>query len=160
MTRDEYKILLQSFAEVFPWSTLWVMNDAHTILLGRKKVSQNFTLAEIGNKFDASGARTYLMESGLVNEADILSHFWMNNQALKKYVDESSLNTDNRPVIEFSRVVSRAPDSGVLHDLTVNFQSIETLLDEPEYSGQLFERIELKQYELRERLRFYIKQLE
>ncbi|MEA1997104.1 MAG: tetratricopeptide repeat protein, partial [Gemmatimonadota bacterium] len=101
----ELKSLLRSFIEVFPHSSLWYCNPANIILLGSSgpfRIDYNAvcrTLAE-------PAVRDDLREVRLDEPLSLLSLFMMGERRLRELTSDAPLNTDSRPVIEFSTVMA------------------------------------------------------
>ncbi len=105
MTLMEFKSLLRSFVEVFPQSSLWWCNPANVILLGtsdetvidyprwRKLMNQPKVKADLAEVF-------------LDHPLSLASLFMMGPRRMQELTADAPLNTDSRPVIEFSRTMA------------------------------------------------------
>ena len=116
LTAVDYKILIRTFAEVFDESSLWVINDAHTILLGSKNPMKS-QFSSLEQKWKQVSLRSYLEESYYMNLADVMAHSFLGSNAIKEFVSDGPVNTDNRPVIENSRSFNKAPNVSTLTDI-------------------------------------------
>jgi len=159
MNKEEYRILVRSFCEVFPYSCLWVINDAHTIILGANEPFDH-SVTRISERLSPAPLREYLGASGYLNVADVLKHFWMNDGAIRRYSEGAPLNTDNKPVIEFSRVVSRSPSKAVLIYLTDHMVPVTDVFSSDQRVEQVLKVMEIRQQQLENRLSTYIEQLD
>lgn len=159
LSEEEYKTLLRSFTAVFPCASLWVINDAHTIVLGSGKPFR-YDLEKIMARLREPAINEYLERSLYINSADVLKHFWLDNAALKDYIGPGELNTDNRPVIEFSKVVSRAPNLDVLTSFAGNQVRVGELFETGHDRMNVLNAIESRQQELANRLGVYIEQID
>jgi len=104
LTLTEFKSLLRSFIEVFPHSSLWWCNPANVILLG---VSQPFEIdfPAYRRAVAAEKVRADLAEVRLDRPLSLASLFIMGEQRLQQLTADAPLNTDSKPVIEFSRTM-------------------------------------------------------
>ena len=67
-------------------------------------------------------------EFGVPNEWYFLAQFWFNDQELKNYVSKVECNTDNMPLVEFSKVINIAPVSEVMDTLANHSIAYEQIL--------------------------------
>ncbi len=105
LTLTEFKSLLRSFVEVFPQSSLWWCNPANVVLLGTSDETVidyprwRRMLAQPKIKED-------LAEVFLDHPLSLASLFMMGPRKMQELTADAPLNTDSRPVIEFSRTMA------------------------------------------------------
>lgn len=120
MTNEEYKSLVKAFIEAFPHSTMWYLNEYSTLLIGTKKPLQ-VDVEEIVRKFrNNQTLRRDYEEFDMFSPYEFLGQFWMSEDEIKEYVYGSRMNTDDYPIVEFSRVINRGPIPEVM-DYLINF---------------------------------------
>ncbi len=158
MSEKEYRSLIRSFTTVFPNSGLWFINDAHTILAGSMH-PLNLSFSSFVNKFNRQEIRSGLSELEYYDVRDVLVQYWIPAKALEDYVDGAPLNTDNLPLVEYSRTVSRQPNLQVLKGL-LNYET-----DFPGEFGELdpsspeARQLTIEYQQLKDRLEQYVKHL-
>ena len=116
ISEEEYKSLLKAFTEVFPHSTLWYVNEYSTHIIGSKKPIE-ITYEKIAGKYENETLKTDLTEVGLDDPAHFLAQFIFDEEALHNYCRDAKVNTDNNPIVEFSKVISIAPVVKIMEDL-------------------------------------------
>jgi spermidine synthase len=117
MSEEEYKSLVKAFTDAFPHSTMWYVNEYSTLLIGMKKPVK-IDVSSLVNKFGSNEwLRRDFAEFGLFSPYEFIGQFWMTEKDLAKYVENCDVNTDNKPLVEFSRVINLAPVPGVMEFL-------------------------------------------
>src|SRR4030043_1213949 len=115
---DEYKALLKAFINVFPHSTLWYVNEYSTHILG-SKTPVTISYNKIAGKYRNEILKADMAEVGIGDPEHFLAQFIFDEEALHNYCRDAVSNTDNFPLVDFSRVVSIAPDLNVMADIRV-----------------------------------------
>jgi len=101
LTLTEFKSLLRSFVEVFPHSSLWWCNPANFILLGVSEPLE-VDFPAYRRSIAVEKIHANLAEVKLDNPLSLASLFIMGEQRLRQLIADAPLNTDSKPVIEFS----------------------------------------------------------
>lgn len=104
LTLMEFKILLRSFTEVFPHSSLWYCNPANLILLGSSEPLR-IDFQAFSKNISRDRIRENLQEVRLDHPLSLLSLFLIGENRLRELLSDVPLNTDSKPIIEFSRTV-------------------------------------------------------
>lgn len=116
LSEQEIKMLIHSFAEVFPYSNLWYINPYHSILVGSKEeVQLNFNRFE--NRMMKQAVQKDLAPLNMSNPFSFLCFFSMNEESVREYAKGASSNTDDSPHVEYSQ----------WHDKRANFPVIRKL---------------------------------
>lgn len=121
ITEYEYRSLVNTFASVFPHNSFWYVNPSHMLILGSME-PLSIDMTRLQTRLRDERIHADLAETNLADPAELLSYFVAADEKLMEYIGGTELNTDNHPLIEFSRVQS----------VTVNGQvirSIERLKD-------------------------------
>ena len=98
-----FKVIIKTFVDVFPYSTMWFKyTDNFVILLGSKrpfKIDYNNYI----NKFKNPKIFNDLKTVGMTDPLVLLDSLWMDQEGLKKYSSGSdiTITSDNNPVLEF-----------------------------------------------------------
>jgi len=157
LNETEFKALIHSFTSVFDHSSLWFINNGHTILVGATNPLP-LSFSELDMKLNQSPIKAYLQHLEYFSIYDILKQYWVNNETLIQYVKDAPLNTDNIPMIEYSKVVDQQPDFEVLHFLLDHKHRLTQELDH--ISSESYEGMRLEgEYDfLKTHLQYYMVQ--
>ncbi|MBI4530730.1 MAG: fused MFS/spermidine synthase [Candidatus Latescibacteria bacterium] len=116
MTDTEYRMLLRTFQSVFPYTSLWWSNPAHTILLGSTMpIALDFKRIE--SALARPGVKEDLAHANLDNPYTLLNEYLMGTDRIAAYVADAPLNTDDLPKIEYSKETRIKPDPEMLEHL-------------------------------------------
>ena len=128
LTGEEYKALVKAFTEAMPYSYLWYVNEYSTLIIGTMQPLK-IDAAQLSRKFHLNdNMQKDFKEFGVPNEWYFLAQFWFNDQELKNYVSKVECNTDNMPLVEFSKVINIAPVSEVMDTLANHSIAYEQIL--------------------------------
>lgn len=127
---DDYKTIVRTFQQVFPHATLWRSNN-YSIMVGTmqplaidwERLQENMTPRRVQRSLE---------DIDLGDVFALLNSLVLDERALRRYVGEGPLNTDDHPHISF--VSPRGYASGsweVLEDLTAHRTSALALLTTP-----------------------------
>ncbi|MHC4790404.1 MAG: fused MFS/spermidine synthase [Planctomycetota bacterium] len=109
LSESEYQMLVKSFMKVFPHTSLWRINVAHTILLGTPSKLQ-IDFESLTQKLQDEKTNQDLEEVNLNNPFALLAQYVSDEDNLTEYVRQVPLNTDDHPYVEFSKVADRRPN--------------------------------------------------
>jgi len=103
---EDFRMVIASFRHVFPHTWMWSINQGDFLLMGSRQpllLDPNRLRA----RFDASaGVRQDLGLLGMSDPLTILVDFSLGNQDLDRLAKGARLNTDDRPLLEFSAPLS------------------------------------------------------
>ncbi len=123
LTLREFKSLLRSFVEVFPNSSLWWCNPANVILLGTSEETV-IDYPRWRRLMGRPKVRADLAEVFLEHPLSLASLFMMGPRKLRELTADAPLNTDSRPVIEFSRTMAPTVPMDTYHWMIDNLEPI------------------------------------
>jgi predicted membrane-bound spermidine synthase len=110
LSEDQYKMLMRSFVETFPYVTLW----ADGSLVAGSKRPLTLERAALVQRLADPTARASLASIGLNTPDDVLALYTGNRQeALRYLADERRAVTDDHPYVEYQRTLGdrrRPPD--------------------------------------------------
>lgn len=110
LSEDQYKMMMRSFVETFPYVTLW----ANGSLLAGSKRPITLERAALARRLADPAARASLASIGLNTPDDVLALYTGNREeALRYLADERRAVTDDRPYVEYQRTLGgrrRPPD--------------------------------------------------
>lgn len=135
LSARDFRTILCSFQAVFPECSLWYVNTyghPFAILMGVKGGPFRIPVGNLLARLQEPRIRADLEEIRLGSVAEILDCFAMGPEAIRSLAAGAPLNTDDRPVLEFSagRAVQR--DSSwleVLNWIAAHRETVEPYLD-------------------------------
>jgi spermidine synthase len=99
-TEPEMRMLVRSFVEVFPESTLWLPVERDAILVGAIDFA-SIDAGAIGRRVAGGAVAADLADAGIGSAAALFATLALDRDRLKAYVDGVAPITDDRPAIEF-----------------------------------------------------------
>jgi spermidine synthase len=96
---DQYKIMLRSFATVFPYVTLWLTAD---LAIGSNDPIM-VNLDETARRFESPAARRALADAGFNDPGDLVGAFVADRDEILRFVGEGPILSDDRPLVEYYR---------------------------------------------------------
>jgi spermidine synthase len=96
-TRTEYAIILRTFMEVFPHTTLW--GDG-SLMLGTKEPLR-IDVAAFERKLGDPATRAVLDEFNLGSVNNLLGQFVAGPEMLRALIGEGQMTTDDKPLVEY-----------------------------------------------------------
>jgi spermidine synthase len=105
---DDFKTLLNSFATVFKDTSLWYINSVLTnfgILVGTNHPLR-IDLDKVRERMLIPGIKEDLGEIGVHHPYQFVHFMHLDNAALRHYVGNAPLHTDDRPILEFTSLLS------------------------------------------------------
>src|SRR5262245_17409835 len=102
MSPDDFRMVFRTFAEAFPYVTLWSMKESDFLLLGSKK-EQVFNYAAVKEVYENNPMlRSDLDYLGLSDVYAVQGFYRMNRDAFLAFSKGASINTDDGAQLEFS----------------------------------------------------------
>lgn len=131
---SDFKMLLNTFSKVYNHTTLWTATDEGDMLFvgsGSKNPKMNYTRLE---KFLSKREVMNDLEGiGIQSAEDFLAKtFLMDAEETKGFADGAPINTDDKPVIEFSAPLAILKSSNTL-DLRSEISSYKARIGKPFY---------------------------
>lgn len=113
LSERDFKILLKTFQDVFPFTTLWYGTNClnrHALLIGSTDPEFKIDINVIQERISSyPSIHENLREIGIEGMYGVLSSFVLGPETIARYVGDVPVNTDNRPILEFS--TPKTPDS-------------------------------------------------
>jgi len=108
---DDVKMILNTFIQVFPHSTLWRTLLGDYLLVGTvSPLRVDYTLIE--RRFAASpGIREDMSALRFASPVDLLTLFLLDEAALGELARGARINTDDRPILEFAAPMALYADT-------------------------------------------------
>ncbi|MBS3775839.1 MAG: fused MFS/spermidine synthase, partial [Bacteroidales bacterium] len=117
ISEKHFKALVNGFVDAFPHSQMWYINEYSTLLVGKKEPMElNYGLIrdKMANNEKLSKE---MADFGIPDPFMLLSQFIFDAADLEEYTEDAAVNTDNHPIVEFSKIINIAPSVPVLNDI-------------------------------------------
>lgn len=102
ITPKELKIGLNTFASVFPNVSVWFhYTDVLDFIVIGSVEPHSFNMEKLSAKFADQRIRKALGDIDILGPYDVLDLYLMGDKDLRRYLGDTVLNTDERPVLEF-----------------------------------------------------------
>ena len=109
----EFKAQVKAFINVYKYCQLWYLNEYSTILIGSEEpIKIDYQL--ISDRFKEVKVKDDLKNIMMTEPFEFVSQFSMEKDELVKYCENAPSNTDDYPIVEFSKTVNIAPDTSAL----------------------------------------------
>jgi spermidine synthase len=116
LSEYEYKMLVRSFIEVFPNSTLWVLNIGHVLIVGTP-APLKIDFLTLRQRMNQGKVKDNLAEVHLDNIYALLALYATGPEQLQRYTDGIPANTDNYPLPEFSKYIYPTPNLEIADEI-------------------------------------------
>lgn len=140
LTASEFKSLVKAFTEVFEDAHLWHVTRGHVIITaGVDPLSIDYR--NIENLFRDRHMMQKLASVGLTTPQAFVSNLLMAGDDLRSFAKGPLVNTDNLPIVEFSREIDLKPNATILEAFSnaeFDFKNKIILPDYPEDLQQTF----------------------
>ncbi|MFQ5441951.1 MAG: fused MFS/spermidine synthase [Thermodesulfobacteriota bacterium] len=122
-TPEELKIGLNTFAAAFPYLSIWFhYTDALDLVVIGTKRPQKIDMKDLRGWFADAEVKRGLSLVGINRPVDLFGLFLIGNTDLRRYTGVTPLNTDERPLIEFTL------PRHLYMDLTSGVRNVEEIL--------------------------------
>jgi spermidine synthase len=111
LTVRDFKMILRTFRQVYPHSTLW-LTEVYALMLGTSERMQ-IDHGQLQRRLRAPGARASLEDVFLGEVPDFLSTLVLDEDGMGQFTGAGLTNTDDRPYISFSDRTRGATNMGV-----------------------------------------------
>ncbi len=113
LNEREFKSQVKAFVNAFAYAQLWYINEYTIILIGSEDpIDINYRL--ISERFRDAKVKSDLNKIRMAEPFEFVSQYSMDKNDLNEYCKETPSNTDDFPVVEFSKTVNIAPDTSAL----------------------------------------------
>jgi spermidine synthase len=127
MNEKEFKAQVKAFINAFKNCQLWYINEYTIILIGSEEpIRINYAL--ISERFKDAKVKDDLLNINMTEPFEFVSQFSMERDVLMNYCNDAPSNTDDYPIVEFSKTVNLAPDTSALqfiYDAPDNYGNID-----------------------------------
>lgn len=121
ITLEDLKTSIKTFTNVFPYGSLWFhyAGASDLILIGLRD-KHSFSLELLKKKFSNQAIKVDLKRIDIENVYDFFELFLIGGTDLNSFVGEAPINTDNKPILEFSLPKQLYSDLSTSIDRTLN----------------------------------------
>jgi len=123
MTREDVKSILRSYADSFPYVTVWHVPPGEMMITGSNE-PHALDMQRLQEAFSESVIGADLKRADLHTPQDVIRQFLIANTELRRFVANGRYNLDMRPLIEFS-----APRSLYSHSANANLVDLVTHIE-------------------------------
>lgn len=127
LTLSEFKSLIRSFTNVFSHCSLWFITRSHTLLMATPD-PVDLTEERFQSLFNDDHLAESLQETDLTNPSALASLFLIQDHDLRNMTKDAMNNTDNLPLIEYSRAVMMKPNPEILKNMLENISPVSALV--------------------------------
>ncbi len=157
LIESEYKMLLKSFTDVFPNTSVWVSNIGHVLLLGTPSpLIIDFT--ELEKRMSERKTKGDLGEVHLDDPLSLLALYACGSNVLEKYLKDTLPATDDFPLPEMSKAISTLPNLEITDDIIDYPRDAENIvanLREPALVQKLSRLVDAERYFIKARYAAY-----
>ncbi len=125
MSENEYWSLIRSCTDVFPHTTLWYISPGQTLLLA-SKVKQQFDYCNKSNLIKTM--ENPALFNIRASAEDLMTMIIADDKALRNAAEHATVNTDNNPVVQYSRHIPYSPDKAILRQFAAFKVSYDSLI--------------------------------
>lgn len=113
LNEREFKAQVKAFINAFNFVQLWYINEYTIILIGSdEKIKIDYQL--ISERFKDEKVKSDLLNINMTQPFEFVAQYSMGKDDLVKYCSDTPSNTDDFPLVEFSKTVNLAPDTCAL----------------------------------------------
>jgi predicted membrane-bound spermidine synthase len=124
---QEFRSILRACIDVFPMVSLWyISGEKLLILAGKKWVYPGY--CSVAGKFQELNQHDNLSGFGIDDAGSLLGRRIMDGQQLKNFVDNIPENSDDRPIVEFSRTSGSFRDTLLLRQIITRMVPADDLM--------------------------------
>ncbi|MFC1611976.1 fused MFS/spermidine synthase, partial [Myxococcota bacterium] len=131
MTAGELRSIVATFVDAFPSATLWYVNPAHTVIIGSPGTI-HYDYESFRLRLSQTEVSSDLTSSYLADADSLLSFLLAGPRSLTAWTAGASISTDARSRIEFSHVVDKNIQAGVLEEILAHQETVESVFVVPE----------------------------
>ncbi len=113
ISNNDFNIGLNTFASVFPYVSLWFhySGTSDLIVIGSKN-KHSIDMNLLYTRFEDENIRRDLARIEISDPFEILNLFLIGNSDIRSYIGSSKINTDDRPILEFTLPMLLYTDPG------------------------------------------------
>jgi len=127
LNESEFKSQIKAFINAFKYSQLWYINE-YTIILTGSNEPLNISYQLIAERFKNEKVKADLLNIHMTEPSEFAFQFSMGTDELVRYCKDAPSNTDDYPIVEFSKTVNLAPDTSALkfiYNIPDNYKNID-----------------------------------
>ena len=102
LTPEDFKMVMATFSSVFPHKQLWSSSFGVDYLMIGSGEKIKVNLDRIERKIKLEKVASDLEGIGITTQTDFLAHFLLADEVWDRIIQDSPINTDDMPLLEFS----------------------------------------------------------
>jgi spermidine synthase len=123
----EFCSIVKACTDIFPQVSLWYLSGDKVLLMAYKNgVDPNY--CSIATRFHSLDQDGKLRRIGIPDAVSLIARKLMDNQALRSFAEGVAGNSDDRPIIEFSRTTPNFSDTLLFNKLLKSLNDTEELI--------------------------------
>lgn len=157
LSEYEYRMLIKSFIDVFPHTSLWISNIGHILILGTPGPLQ-IDFNRFMYKLNRPKIRNDLKEVHLDDPFSLLALYTCGKDELENYLKDIPPNSDNYPLPEFSKYMSTTPNLKIIDEILTyprDANSIMVNMPSPDDREKLKQYVDAEVYFLKARYTYF-----
>ncbi len=113
ITKEEFGAIINACSEVFPAVSLWYLSPERTLLIGSKSTGKT-EICRFFSEFSKLDNQKDLTAIGIPDPESLIAHMLLDNLQLREYSGSLQANLDDKPVVQYSRMVGSGTDYELL----------------------------------------------
>jgi len=101
MSHEQFKMLIRTFQDVFPHTSVWFKNSNEYCALVGTERPLKIDFQDFERRVDVPRVREHLARCDVQDAYDLLDSFCVADEALREAIGDGVVDTDDRPYIEF-----------------------------------------------------------
>ena len=157
LTNEEFRSLIRAFTDVFEDSQIWFGSRGHLLLVGSNQPME-VDYSTLEWLYRQPGVMMDLSSVDIFTPHHFASRLLLTGEALDAYVAGARVNTDDLPIVEFSRETNLIPNPQALFEMAEAAESIAphigfSVMVDPDERALILEVIEFENQMIRDYLR-------
>jgi predicted membrane-bound spermidine synthase len=142
LDREEFRSLVSACTGIFPRVSLWYLSRDRILMLAGKE-DHMAGYCSIAERYNELAGSDMMNKLGIPDPESLLGRRLMDDNQLKEFAEDSPVNENDRPYVEFSRTARQFRDPELISDLISRMKPAEVQY-EPDRCGADKAKIALK----------------
>lgn len=116
ITRQEFGALIKACSDVFPEVSLWYVTPERLLMVGSKS-STKPGICQLFSEFSKLDIQRGFTAIGIPDPESLIAHLLLDNRQLREFTGSLHANLDNKPLVEYSRMILSKTDGELIRFL-------------------------------------------
>lgn len=116
ITRLEFGALIKACSDVFPEVSLWYLTPERLLMVGSKSSAKQ-GICQLFSEFSRLDIQKGFTAIGIPDPESLIAHLLLDNRQLREFTGSIDANLDNKPLVEYSRMISSKTDGELIRFL-------------------------------------------